>query len=810
MTSKYQIGTTVFDNWIIRRKLGEGSFGRVFEIEREDFGEVYHAALKVITVPQNRAEVQRAIEDGMTRQQTEQYFYSMVQDIVREFAIMAKLKGTANVVGYEDHAVIRHRDDIGWDILIRMELLTPLFDYARAHPFSRRDIIRLGIDMCRALELCQKYNIIHRDIKPENIFVSNNGDFKLGDFGIARTIERTMSDLSQKGTYSYMAPEVHRGTEYGFSVDIYSLGLVLYRLLNRNRLPFMPPAPEQITYQSREAALHRRLSGEAIPQPHYAEGRLSEIVLKACAFAPKDRYSSPAQMRQELEDILYDRQDAELIYPDGDGVVIDPPPAYVPDEEDVTQREEVTGGTAKTEFIFSEEKGRGRKDEPATESDKTEKVFGDRTENGDTTGKTELVFPAERERDKGLRGKPSEERQKKKPVLLIVLAAVLAAAIIGFVIYQVSENRAEQYQQLMDEGMALCETDPAAAGEKFLRAQKLRSGDAAAYTAYAYYLYCAGAFEDCISYIEDTLDFGQGYDNAEQNKLDELLGAAYFEVGDYAAAAASFRRSVSGDDVTVSAMRDYAVSLGRLGSIEEADKVLQRMFDAGASDDVTTYVQAEVDFAQDAYLDAESGFRSVLDSTEDIVLQKRSLRSLAEVYHECAVLAKTGQSPIASPAAKEVELLAWGIEEFGLQYDSTLWEMLALAYFEAYHDGASVTKDYLYKAAECFERVIELGVTKDYLYADLYTIYYELHDYQAAERALSDYENRFPNSYMPYALRSMMLITIENGKEQANRDYSAAKAEYDRAGQLLRSEDDTTYYQQLESLIYQLEREGWL
>jgi len=190
----------------------------------------------------------------MTAAQAEQYFYSVVEDIVREFAIMAKLKGTANVVSYEDHMVIRHSDGIGWDILIRMELLNPLLPYAYKHPFSRRDIIRLGIDMCRALELCQKYNIIHRDIKPENIFVNDNGDFKLGDFGIARTVEKTMSGLSKKGTYNYMAPEVYRGNEYGFGVDIYSLGIVLYRLLNKNRLPFLPPAPGPITYHNRDCA----------------------------------------------------------------------------------------------------------------------------------------------------------------------------------------------------------------------------------------------------------------------------------------------------------------------------------------------------------------------------------------------------------------------------------------------------------------------------------------------------------------------------------------------------------------------------
>ena len=208
MQERIQPGAVVFGSWTVHRRLGEGSFGQVFELRREDFGETYRAALKVISVPQSPAEVQAALEEGMTREQAERYFYGVVEDVVREFAIMAKLKGTANVVGYEDHEVVRHPEGIGWDIRIRMELLTPLLPYAYAHPFARRDVIRLGIDVCKALELCQKYNVIHRDVKPENIFVSENGDFKLGDFGIARTIDRTVSGLSKKGTFHFMAPAV--------------------------------------------------------------------------------------------------------------------------------------------------------------------------------------------------------------------------------------------------------------------------------------------------------------------------------------------------------------------------------------------------------------------------------------------------------------------------------------------------------------------------------------------------------------------------------------------------------------------------
>ena len=323
---EFSMGTVVLDGWKIIRLLGEGSYGRVFEMERTEFGQTYQAALKVITVPQSKAEIGSILSEGMSTPQAEAYFHGIVEELVHEFSIMFKLKGTANIVSCEDLRVLEHPDGIGWDILIRMELLHPLLPYVYEHPMARRDIIKLGIDICKALERCQRYNVIHRDIKPENIFISDNGDYKLGDFGIARTIERTTSGLSKKGTYSYMAPEVYAGREYGFSVDTYSLGLVLYRMLNKNRGPFLPQPPEAITFASREQALARRISGEPLPRPFYGEGRLGEIVLKACAFDPKDRYSSPQQMRQELEAILYTQTDAGIIYPSGDELSMDKEP----------------------------------------------------------------------------------------------------------------------------------------------------------------------------------------------------------------------------------------------------------------------------------------------------------------------------------------------------------------------------------------------------------------------------------------------------------------------------------------------------
>lgn len=327
--SYYKKYEPIFGYWKIVREIGSGSFGKVFEIEREDFGYTYKAALKAITIPQDPTEAERLMDDSMDEQNVTKYYRGFVQELVDEFQLMSKLKGESNIVSYEDHIVVPHEDGIGWDILIRMELLTPLTRYAKEHPISQADAAKLGIDICKALEICRRHGIIHRDIKPDNIFVSERGNFKLGDFGIARTAEKTMSNLSKKGTYNYMAPEVYNGSDYGPSVDIYSLGIVLYRYLNNNRFPFLPQPPEPFSHNDLTAALARRSKGEALPSPVNAGEKLAAAVLKACAFDPKERFRSATEMREALESALVELGEMSK------SAATEAPKAAVEDEETV-------------------------------------------------------------------------------------------------------------------------------------------------------------------------------------------------------------------------------------------------------------------------------------------------------------------------------------------------------------------------------------------------------------------------------------------------------------------------------------------
>ena len=266
----------IWPGWQVECVLGQGPYGTVYRISRTDeSGHRFTSALKKISIPQNRNDVDKALAEGISREEAEAYYRRIVDDVSREIKMMADLKGNPNIVSYQDYAVVKEKTHILWDIYIRMELLKPLEQKMESGTFDRNNVIDLGIDICKALEACRKYHSIHGDIKPSNILVSERGEYKLGDFGVARRLARSVPGMSVNGTEAYMAPEVLKGESCDAAADIYSLGKVLHHFLEDN--------------------------GESFPKN--AEDRLGEIILKACAYEPGSRYQDPSDFRKDLEKV---------------------------------------------------------------------------------------------------------------------------------------------------------------------------------------------------------------------------------------------------------------------------------------------------------------------------------------------------------------------------------------------------------------------------------------------------------------------------------------------------------------------------
>lgn len=153
---EYEKNTTIFGDWRIIKEIGEGSYGKVYEIHKTNFGITTRSALKVIRIPRSNADIRSALAEGMNEQSITSYFQGFVEEIIQEIAVMSSLESHPNIVGYKDHCVISHTGEIGWDILIRMELLTPLLEYILSNRLDEPTIIQMAKELSSALSFCQK------------------------------------------------------------------------------------------------------------------------------------------------------------------------------------------------------------------------------------------------------------------------------------------------------------------------------------------------------------------------------------------------------------------------------------------------------------------------------------------------------------------------------------------------------------------------------------------------------------------------------------------------------------------------------
>ena len=292
----------IWSDWSIIEKLGEGSFGQVFKARKERFGVTQEAAIKVVRIPGDDVELKRVQSGyGLNEQELKEYFYPEVEKLKKEIVLMQELGEDSHIVRILDFEIIDAPDAIvGWYILIRMELLECLENYIKRADITVADVVAVGEDVLTSLEVCEERNIIHRDIKPANLFRSDKGVYKLGDFGIARDMRAGMGSLSHKGTENYMAPEVYLGKNYTSNIDIYALGIVLYKLLNKNRLPFMNE--EKLTAGSVERAFQKRNTGEKLPKPVESPDTLYEIIKKMCAYNPNERFQTAFEVKKALSE----------------------------------------------------------------------------------------------------------------------------------------------------------------------------------------------------------------------------------------------------------------------------------------------------------------------------------------------------------------------------------------------------------------------------------------------------------------------------------------------------------------------------
>ncbi len=274
----------LWGEWTLGQRLYAGSATAVYEITRHRLDQTLSTVVKVQEIVGSEEECAPAL--------------ARVMD---EIERMERLQGCHYIVRCLEDSIIPRREDqgvcLGYDVLMRLEHLSCLADDVReGHIFSEKEVLALGRQISLALTAAHSRGIVHRDIKPGNLYRSDDGRFLLGDFGVSGAPDEQEQLRTVAGTVAYMAPEVAGGV-YDKRADIYSLGLVLYQLLNDNFLPF---TDENSTYSQRENAVRKRRQGQAIPRPRRGSRRLWRTVRRALSWDPNQRFPSAAALRAAL------------------------------------------------------------------------------------------------------------------------------------------------------------------------------------------------------------------------------------------------------------------------------------------------------------------------------------------------------------------------------------------------------------------------------------------------------------------------------------------------------------------------------
>lgn len=277
-----------WQDWKLGDKVGEGSFGVVYKA-RNKRGDI--VAIKHISLPRSSKEVELLLKNKIItdKEQSNNYFAGVIR---KEIEIMRKFNGNPYIIDYYDLIQENNGDKI--DFYIKMEYVEDIVKKFNDKAFDVNEVIKLGIDICSALELCHSIDVIHNDIKPQNIFIGQDGKYKLGDFNISIKDNEVLHNIL--ATPNYVSPEVYKNEQITFSTDLYSLGLVMYKLLNGN-LPFVNK------FNDDKKAFEVRMSGKKVPKINDIDERIMKIISKACEFDSRNRYLNATEMKYDLEKI---------------------------------------------------------------------------------------------------------------------------------------------------------------------------------------------------------------------------------------------------------------------------------------------------------------------------------------------------------------------------------------------------------------------------------------------------------------------------------------------------------------------------
>ncbi|MCC8141467.1 MAG: protein kinase [Lachnospiraceae bacterium] len=765
----------VWPEWKFVKQIGRGAYGTVYEAVRHDeFNVESRAAIKVISIPQDPSELDTLRTEGLDQEASRTYMRKVVDAFVGEVKMMIAFKGAPNILTVEDYKVVEREHEIGWDIQIRMELLTPLYSYLADKTLTEAEVAKLGCDICSALEVCATKHVIHRDIKPGNIFIDDFGTYKLGDFGIARQMEDLTTEMSRKGTGSYMAPEVEKGLKYNASVDLYSLGLVLYLLMNQNRLPFLDPKKQILTPNDREQAIRRRLDGEKLPPPCDASPKMTQIILSACEYDPSRRFASPTAMKTALQTI-------------------------------VNESSHGRGRAVNTAATASAAMAAGAAAAPKKPSAASASPPSKKPSAASTAAQS-----------KNVSAQPAKQKKKRKTSFWVILICIIAAAAVcaWLALRTVQSYRNDQYDSLVEQQAEDREAGELSAEEDaYEQAVKMFPARLESYYQHAKTLHDKPGTEGepdytaCVDFIDENILQNDRIDQDQSGMTDiwYLYADSLFQEGNYEGAVDGYLNLFEIGTNEPLYYQSYSIALAYDGYYTKAESILEEAESLGLGNDGIYYTEGEVEKARQEYDEALEDFDRCIRASGDEDLIGRAYLACAEIY-------RTENEP-----EKEREALMSAKDYDTTKLPQILQDLIQvdMDLAETMSDNSDMASAYRQEAIDTLNQVVAKGWDTFVTYNNLAFLYQQEGNISGASNILQSVADRYGSDYRWHKRSAFLEIAKQEAKSASDRDYSTFAGYYNKAVELYQdylsdggaSDNEMSV---LDQQYKEVKNEGWL
>jgi len=240
--------------------------------------------IKILSIPASQVQLDALLLTGAysTKEDALAYFKELTDAIQQEAETLKKLSEIDGFCSYDSWQTVPMEDAVGYDVYLLSPYRPTLEWYFKSNPMTHLAAVNLGLDLCAALSACRHNGYLYVDLKPGNVFITGNHEYRIGDLGFVQLDSLKYASLPDRYRSAYTAPEIQDAySSLNATMDIYAAGLILYQAYNNGLLPAMD-------------------TDEPLPPPAYADYEMAQIILKACAADPADRWQDPEEMGQEL------------------------------------------------------------------------------------------------------------------------------------------------------------------------------------------------------------------------------------------------------------------------------------------------------------------------------------------------------------------------------------------------------------------------------------------------------------------------------------------------------------------------------